>query len=56
MTIFTRDFNRNSSYWTAIAFYLICGLLLLLLPDLALGIANVALAVILPVSAFATSR
>lgn len=47
MTIFTRDFNRNSSYWTAIAFYLICGLLLLLLPDLALGIANVALAVIL---------
>lgn len=47
MTIFTRDFNRNSSYWTPIAFYLICGLLLLLLPDLALGIANVALAVIL---------
>ena len=32
MTIFTRDFNRNSSYWTAILFYLVCGLLLLLLP------------------------
>lgn len=47
MTIFTRDFNRNSSYWTAILFYLVCGLLLLLLPNLALSIANVALAVIL---------
>lgn len=33
MTIFTRDFNRNSSYWTAILFYLICGLLLLLMPN-----------------------
>ena len=31
MSIFTRDFNRNSSYWTAILFYLVCGLLLLLL-------------------------
>lgn len=47
MTIFTRDFNRNSSYWTAILFYLVCGLLLLLLPNLALSIANVALAVLL---------
>ena len=47
MTIFTRDFNRNSSYWTAILFYLICGLLLLLMPNLALSIANVALAILL---------
>ena len=47
MTVFTRDFNRSSSCWTAIAFYLICGLLLLLWPNLALSIANVALAVIL---------
>ena len=47
MTIFTRDFNRNSSYWTAIAFYLICGLLLLIMPNLALSIANVALAILL---------
>ena len=47
MSIFTRDFNRNSSYWTAIAFYLICGLLLLIMPNLALSIANVALAILL---------
>ena len=47
MTIFSRDFNRNSSYWTAIVFYLVCGLLLLLLPNLALSIANVALALLL---------
>ena len=47
MTIFTRDFNRNSSYWTAILFYLICGLLLLLMPNLALSIANVARAILL---------
>ncbi len=47
MTIFTHDFNRNSSYWLAILFYFVCGLLLLLLPNLALGIANAALAIIL---------
>ena len=35
MKLFTRDFNRNSSYFTAILFYFVCGLLLLLLPNLA---------------------
>lgn len=47
MKLFTRDFKRNSTWWTGIAFYFICGLLLLLLPDLALSIANFALAAIL---------
>ncbi len=47
MKLFTRDFNRNSSYFTAILFYFVCGLLLLLLPNLALSIANFALAAIL---------
>lgn len=47
MKLFTRDFNRTSSFWTAILFYFICGLLLLLFPNLALNIANFALAAVL---------
>lgn len=47
MKRFTRDFNRTSSFWTAILFYFVCGLLLLLFPNLALSIANFALAAVL---------
>lgn len=36
--------SRQGSTWAAVAFYLICGLLLLLWPDMALSIANYALA------------
>ena len=36
--------TRQGSMWAAIGFYLICGLLLLLWPDLAMTIANYALA------------
>ncbi len=47
MKRFTRDFNRTSTLWTAILFYFVCGLLLLLFPNLALSIANFALAAVL---------
>ena len=47
MRILNHDFNRTSSCDLAIAFYALCGLLLLLWPDLALGIANYALAAVL---------
>ena len=40
-------FSWKFTGWTAIAFYAVCGLLLLLWPGLALGIANYALAVLL---------
>lgn len=47
MKKFTHDWNRTTSCWTAILFYAVCGLLLLLWPNLALTIANYALGVIL---------
>lgn len=47
MKVFTRDFSRNSAWWTGIAFYFVCGLLLLLWPGFALNIANFALAAVL---------
>lgn len=47
MKILTHDFNRNATYWLAILFYFVCGLLLLLFPNLALSIANFALAAVL---------
>lgn len=39
--------NRQGSIWAAIIFYAICGLLLILWPELALTIANTALSVAL---------
>ena len=47
MKILNHDWNRTASCYAAIAFYAACGLLLLLWPDLAMSIANYALAVIL---------
>lgn len=47
MKKFAHDWNRTTSCWTAILFYAVCGLLLLLWPNLALNIANYALGVIL---------
>lgn len=41
------NWNRTTSCWAAILFYAVCGVLLLLWPNLALSIANYALAVIL---------
>lgn len=41
----TLVFSRTGSLWAAIAFYVVCGLLLLLLPNLALSIANYALSI-----------
>lgn len=43
----TRTFRWSLTSWSMIAFYAVCGLLLLLLPNLALMIANYALATIL---------
>jgi uncharacterized membrane protein HdeD (DUF308 family) len=43
----TKSFRWNLTGWSLIAFYAICGLLLLLWPDLALTIANYALAAVL---------
>lgn len=42
-----KTFRWNMTGWSLIAFYAVCGLLLLLLPDLALLIANYALAITL---------
>ncbi|NLI21276.1 MAG: hypothetical protein GX418_07005 [Clostridiales bacterium] len=42
-----KAFGWNVTGWSMIAFYLVCGLLLLLWPDLALTVANYALAAIL---------
>ena len=42
-----KTFRWNMTGWSMIGFYAVCGLLLLLLPDLALLIANYALAITL---------
>ena len=46
-----KSFGWNFTGWTAIVFYAVCGLLLLLWPNLALMIANYALAALLCVVA-----
>lgn len=43
----TKSFKWNVTGWSVILFYAICGLLLLLWPDMALLIANYALAAVL---------
>lgn len=42
----TRTFRWNLTSWSMIAFYVVCGLLLLFLPNLALRIANFALSAV----------
>ncbi|MEG0049137.1 MAG: DUF308 domain-containing protein [Clostridia bacterium] len=43
----TYQWNRNTACWAGVLFYAVCGLLLLILPKLAMSIANFSLAAIL---------